>query len=890
VSVLPIPVSTQSTVLVQGIPGSFPTSLTIDETTYTLALEEPRPGEFIVNPESGEIIINLIEIPTTATVAVIQEAQTSPTDYLPGPYPDIFYQIPLTGSFSWTVSLEGHPSGSFTFDTYPDLRSRVVELLCEGAEFTAFGVGFRVSSLSFVEKANVPNTLTVSIGLGGRHENYDFDVPYKGSVGVMTQGTEPDPNCVGQTPGSAPATSTKTYTTVQELASKAGNAFSGPTMKVPYKKNSDEFIAGTNFITEAQAQVRIFGGFLYYSNPGGVEFRSLISSAVHTLTPSQIKSDIQVSVPGRKRRVLNVAKTFAHPPLLDTDLYLAVVPEVKQPRSENTNIYPWVKTYDPPFQLEGKFSEDPDTETEDTQANSEYQQPQWKARSPVRKTIVSPPEDPSIPPAGTGTLKDISLTFDNSGTQPKTQKTEVTEDDMPMESIEVSYGFAFLGREMFSGEELVGAAPGCWRKVRETRTTHRYDISDSGPSRNTGYYLGSDTTGEQLTRYLTESSELETTKLDSSDSVEGAMLNGYNFITLPIVAAERYYLEAKRDYYIDIPPPPMEYYKVCLPDGTSEYSYVDDPTWADEFFASSKTSRENTFSAIPHPESDPPDELKQPLTTGKESYNREWITILPSDKTRTDNPKIPMAGMQLQGSKESPQDSFLTSTTGYSSEDAQFANSLAMSESTRSYGRPTTHTRKPPLLEKVEPESADGSGDEADDLTEYYVHSNLNPDVWLPKGSTSSYSDAQFSKGGTLSYPAAKTRTKALTAAQTELTLDNITGGTKESFQIEFNLTMKEGDLLTYSVNEILRHRRILLINREVKIDSRRGTPILLGRNCNISVGIERAAPMQSFRKYPTAPSGSDESKDFKVLFIPDRWPLGEILNPDLPSRRNFNV
>lgn len=884
---IPIPASTEPRIVVPtelSESSSLPTTLTIEGEVYTLALESPRSGEFIVNPQTGELLIHLIEVPETATVAVVQQTEALQTDFLSGPYPDIFYQLPMTGSFSWTVSLDGHPSGSFNFDTYPHLRSRVIELLCEGAEFIAFGIGFRVSSLSFTEKSAAPNTLTVAVGLGGRHENYDFNVPYQGTSIITVANpasAEPDPYCLGRLPSGAAAQSTKSYTSVQELARRVGDNFFGPYMKVPYEKDNTD---GTNFITEAQNQVRMFGGFLYYSNPAGVQVRALAGTGVHHLNSTQIKSDIQVSVAGRRRKILNVGGTFLHPPLEFVDPYASTPPSVAlEVKSENTNIYPWVKSYDPPYKLEGAFNEVAETNEEDTQANSEYQKPKWKARVPIRKVIVTPPENPAIPPAGTGPLKDVSLTFDNSGTQPKNQKTEITEDDMPVETREVSYGFAFLGSDMVSDDEIVGASPGCWQKIRETRTIHHYDVSTSGPSRNTGYYLGSDTTGSMLTRYLTEGSDLETTKLDSTDEIEGELLTCYNYFTIPIVGAERYYLESKRDYYNDIPASAVIYYKVCLPDGTSQYAFVEDPTWVDDFFVTTKENRENSFSARVHPENNPDDDdIRPPLTVGKETYHKEWITVLPSDKTRN-NLKIPSAPLPATSDqKQTPQDAFLTSTVNYSSQDSQFTNSLAMATSDKSYGRPPTHTRKPPLLEKVEPESANGSAAKkaSNNAMEYFVRSRLNP-------------DARTTQGGTLSYPAATTLQQALTAAQTDLTLSNITGGTKESFEIEFNLSMQEGDCLIYSVDNIVRSRRLLSITREVRIDSRRNSPMLLGKNCSVSVGIERSTPMSSYSQRAPVPATTDENKkpqELNRLFIPDRWPLGEILNPDLPSRRNFSV
>lgn len=894
--IAPLPTPTNNTAVVNL--GVVPEQVTIAGTTYIQSPNPtPQPGEYLVLP-TGEIQIALSPGVEAGDLVVASGAESIRTDYLSPPYPAIFYQLPIQGSFSWTDNFEGHPSGSLNFTTWAGMRYAIVSLLCEGAEFSAFGVGFRVSSLSFTESANGIHEIAVQVGLGGKHENYDFDVPLKGGGTVSTQSPalELDPNCAGKIPESAQKKATPRYTSVQELAAKAGDAFSGPFMKVPIAAEGNE---SGNFMSIAQQQVRMFGCFLDYSDFGEVTARSLYGVAHHHLETWQIKSDISTSVTGRKRRGLGVGEVFRHPDLVGVETFTQYPypkGQVSVPIPENTSIYPWVATYDPKRKLEGKFSEPPEsTDKEDTSANSEYQQPRWKAHVPVRKVIPKPGDDPSIPPAGTGTLKDVSLTFDNSGPT-KEQEIEITEDDQPVESSYKKYGFVFYGKNMFTnGGRLVGAsrtdaiddrggaAPGCWQPVERWTKKHFWDIDGAfSVSRDTGYYLGWDLTGEILGRYKVESNELETTKLKATDKIEGELLRCHYFQWIPNLGAERYYLEAKRDYYNDMPPRPVETYKICLPNGTSQYAQVEDPSWVEEFFVVRKTIRENAFSARPDPESKPPDELRQPLTRGQERYHEEWVTVLPSVNTRTDNFNIPNPSLQLSQPLLDEQDSYIVTQRNYSSGDAQFANSLAMSTGEKNYGRPPTHLRRT-LWEKVEPEPDNGSNNKssatAQNQIEHYLSSGgINPDARV--------------EGGSLTYPFATTLSQALTAAQTDLTIQNITGGTKDSFSIDFNLNMKAGNTLSYVANNTVRRRRILSISREVLIDSKGGVPILLGRNCSISLGIERTAPMvYSSRKAPVAaPERKPQGQTLQRLYIPDRYPLGEILDPDLPSRRNFNL
>lgn len=894
-AIAPLPAPTNNTATLNL--GTVPEQVAIAGSTYIQSPNStPQAGEFVVLP-TGEIQLALMPGVEAGELVIGSGPQSIRTDYLAPPYPAIFSQIPMQGSFSWTDNFEGHPSGSFNFVTWAGMRDKVVTLLCEGAEFSAFGMGFRVSSLSFTESVGGVHEIAVQIGLGGKHENYDFDIPLKGGGGGTTQVQSPalelDPNCAGQLPGGGTVKPTPKYTSVQELATRVGDMFVGPYMKVPISAEGND--AG-NFMNLAQQQVRQFGCFLDYSEPWAVQARSLAGVATHHLEPWQIKSDISTTVVGRKRRTLAVGETFHHPDLIPReDLLEPLNSDFRIPNSELPSIYPWVASYDPKRKLEGKFSEPKEeVDKEDTMANSEYQQPRWKAHVPVRKVIPKPVDDPSIPPAGTGPLKDISLVFDNGGLT-KEQEIEITEDDQPVESTFIKYGYVFYGENMFTnGGMLVGAtetdaiddrggaAPGCWQPVTKWSKKHYWDMDGAfSVSRDTGYYLGWDQVGSVLSRYKTESTSLETTKLDPNDDIEGAILQCHRFQWHPLVGAERYYLEAKRDYYNDMPPRPVETYKICLPNGTSQYAQVEDPSWVEEFFVVRKTTRENSFSARPDPESDPPNELRQPLTTGQETYHDEWTTVLPSINTRTDNFNIPLATMQLGQPRLDEQDSYIVTSRNYSSGDAQFANSLAMNVGEKNYGRPPTHLRRT-LWDKVEPEAENGSSNKSSATTtnqlEYYVNSGINPDARI--------------EGGSLSYPFAETLTQALTAAQTDLTIQNITGGTKDSFSIEFNMTMKAGDTLTYVANNTVRPRRILSISREVLIDSKNGVPILLGRNCSISLGIERTAPMRyTTQKTPVAAEErKPKGQTLQRLYIPDRYPMGEVLDPDLPSRRNFNL
>ena len=857
-------------VIAQGDRLALPTNLTINNYTYQLALGAPRPGEFAFNSATGQIAINLLSPLTVATTAIVSGTSDLETDYIGDQVPDIFTRIPLMGVFEETLSFDGQPSGSCNFDCDPIFEEQIKKELVIGTEFTAFGVGYRVSSLSFKKSLIYPYTVGVSLSLGGRHENYDIPVPLKGPVSNnagsgMVLGL--DPNCIGTAPGSLVG-SIGSYTTVQILAQKAGGAFDGPLMKIPIPVSVPS--EGTSFIAEAQKQAAMYGGFLVFDKPNAVTFRRLPSQVSLALTPDKVKTDISATTAGRLRQTLNTFIT--HPNLQPTDPFNSSSdPFISRP--ENVKSYPWVKAYDPPFKLEGKFNTIPFGVTvvqdsgartvsiEVNQSFSQYQRPAWRSRTLLRQIISTPLEDPSISPPVTGSMKDLSLLFDNSG-MTKTQTTEDKIDGITMSETTKKYGFAYtLGKDLFYARGNVTGASPQWVNISEASTNHLYDDGR-------GYYLGSNTTGKDLVRYKQESSGMETAKLSAQDSVESDILSCYNYFQNPTVAGTRYYLEPFRNYYTDIPIPPIQKYLVCLPSGASQPRFVEDPTWVEDYFVVTKTTYENSFAARSDPEHYPQRGIfRQPLVTGKEAFFKEWTTILPSKNTTTK----PSTGTKPDNM---PRDMFVVTTANYGSQDSGFINNLSINNSVTNEGRPAVHTRKPSQREKVPnlvfPKNIDALLEQiANRSFNDYVYSGISPDI-------------KTSSGGTLSYPSAETFNQAMTAARTELTIANLTGGTKEDFGIEFNTTTRPGDLITYTLGDnIVRTRFVLSVTRRRAIDSQARRPMLLAKDCNISVGIWRT---------PLVFHGRRPGTKITRMFVPDRSSLGEILDPIFRNRRNFSV
>lgn len=807
-----------------------------------------------------------LPLPPPGTPVTVIVGVSSNTKYVPPPYPPIFTALPLEGTFKWSLSWEGHPSGSFEFRTRAFLKETVIQSLREGTEFNAWGVGFRVGNLSIVE---IPATLqpmrmiSVSVSLGGKHENYVDRVVALRSGSTNTSNTNTiDPDCFGQmTPTQQVQAQNPTETSVAALATKAGDVFSGPSMPVPIPRDTLPSV-GTTFLSKAQEQLRQNGCFLRFSDPDAVKAITLQSVSTWTFQESDIRSPINASPSGKKVQPF-VGGAF-HPLPLGSILPAIPIPApaLPVPVAENQSVYPFIHTYEPRHKIEGTFSLSGQLqEPEPTQGSSDITTvPTWTMREPVIQTI--PDGDvinPNLPPANTGSLKDLSNVFSQSGVT-KTYKLATTEDGLPVSDYLEKWGFIFYLKDMYQDNVLLGAV-NVWGLIEQKYTTYLYDPIH-------GYALGSDTIGWELVRHEEETEQGNNTiDLATGDPA----LELITYFANPYRRQERNYLKPLRSQYKDVELPPLLTYKICLPSGASELAYMPDPTWTEPYFVAQNTVHENSFKVMADPND--PTKLK---TTGKEAFHRKFITVLPSKNTTVN---VSPALGQLD-SEELEQDAYNEYTSVFSSQDAGYANSLDTTDFVRNSDRPPLATKKPSLLERVPPPGGEPSTPAIPTGYNYYAYTNLDP---FYSASTSKL------QGGSLSYPTAKTLEQAKMAAKTEITISNIRDCLQESFTIPFSPHIKDGDRLTYTCNGTVRQRRVLSISHEVQIKALvENTMIVTSSGSVVSCGLERVTPVQFTQEQEPSNSQNQPTSNVSDLFIANNQPLGEILDPGLQTRRNF--
>lgn len=138
--------------------GSAPQQLLIAGTTYTPTPTALVPGTFTWDPAAQTVSVALQGTPAPGSGAIAYHHITLPTNYVPPPYPHLLTQLPLDGTFSWSLSWEGHPSGSFRFRTLAQRRTQVVQALQTGQSSPLGGLAFGSTPAQF-ERYLPPATL-----------------------------------------------------------------------------------------------------------------------------------------------------------------------------------------------------------------------------------------------------------------------------------------------------------------------------------------------------------------------------------------------------------------------------------------------------------------------------------------------------------------------------------------------------------------------------------------------------------------------------------------------------------------------------------------------------------------------------------------------------------
>jgi hypothetical protein len=757
----------------------------------------------------------------TVSLGIVGTADVIPTDVVLIPTPDIFKWLPIGAKdLKVTVSqkFEDLPSSSLTFIAQADDKFTLVNLFKIGAEFTMFSIGWRIDSLNFVEvpySENPSRIMGVTVGLVGAYKNYlDKKIPL---LNAPNRPLNFDPDCASTTT-KLPKRNTKT--TCQNIATRAGTAFTGPglwSFDIPTETTPEDSVT---LKEKLEAFKLINGCFIYYGEAKQITAKPLDAVDVWeindtTVIANTIDTPIQGFIPEYNQKV---QPTYKLPQVLSKPLpgVKGLPPAITiKDEPEPVNVV----YYYPKSKLEGAFSQ---TEQMLDEERRQSESKLWRRKPSVTFKKVSGDLNPSKAPGG-GKAGDVRLNHDQSG--PKLVKIEEwVKDGVTLRMTTTEYGHAFSGSNLASWSNskkgwVMKKTSGGWTKVKEVTETKEFEP-------RWGFYIGSVTRGWDLFRFRQESDGLPETAVaahlqgnrdinstnigpllsevsvddDTFAALDPSVFSGfvgqvaglYRFQKSTVSEREIVVLEALRKYYRDseIPFAFDAPEKVCLPNGQSTYlTRLTDPGAAPEYFVSRNIKYSASYKETSNPEYSLQNKINDALQLTDEERSDRAVTpkLTAGANTITD------ISVVIDSTSPGEPDSYTVYESTYSGSGAGFNRSAQTTTFSRNEGRPSTSNDRLANLwvQDEEQQTADTkrSIKESPEFTTY---------ITSPGGPPSNL------VGGSLSFPEAETLQQAQTAALTKLKLDNFNAlGTK---QITLRFTeetfrIKEGDKVRLTLN-----------------------------------------------------------------------------------------
>lgn len=408
-------------------------------------------------------------------------------------------------------------------------------------------------------------------------------------------------------------------------------------------------------------------------------------------------------------------------------------------------------------------------------------------------------------PQGYQFLNSYTLNWDISGPT-KVYKTTTYQGSAIVKESEQTWGFAFTIQDI--NANFYTAASFAWKQVQQIDTTYNYDA-------NTGYLLGSDSTGWLLGRYRVESysendpDAYQTLKFQGTPGI----IEVFGFQSFPIKNFTRYELHQFSDYYNDSAQLSDQYvvYEYCTRAGRRARGYVLDPTYIPDMFAKRTVEFQSAYSTRDNPFDN--SSTAEPMTFGRESFLRENIQIYNSATT--------VSTFELLGdSAPDGPDRYRTFVVEVNSEDYNFQNNTNNTRMVESSGRPATAQGigSPYQLKRID-FSGDGAG-----VPEYTIERkklekkqrSLNRRIQTTYLMTSNKSE-NARGGGSISVETDEEEI-ALRTAGTLLEIQRFRQEETTNLVTHFNPQFKEGEFLEFTYNGNTYKRRILRSTSVIKI------------------------------------------------------------------------
>lgn len=527
----------------------------------------PQPGEFVSSGGNLVIQVKSGESPVTGSTlaysGLSSDSGTTDTSEILPPYDSTILSLAATwaieGELNFNRSFRGHPSASFQFKALASDEDAIVEAFRNKTPIQIYGMPFQVAetTIDYLSKRKYPDGwIEVSVSLEGGYT-------YK-----STQPVKPikAPALAGWTKG------TKTTIPVGQIANLAGLSYQG--LPLPYIVEKDLNGQTTTTLEDAISdQELVYQGFVFWSNPNGVEVRSWGNTTTHYLAEADVYEVKSKSRPG---------KEFIYQGTQLVDVY------------KNS-----------PLTLD---------QDDENRGNED-------AVPLLPKTICDPAQDPSIPPEDVADLRDPGRAFDNGGPT-KTQRCTRYVGDAELEFTETVWGFAFCSLDVYYYavvSVVTGSPPTTqevpqylydnsvipgdyWIPVKVTRGIYKYN--------QLGYKTEVIVSGTETRRLKSEGNretlDLGLQQAAISDQIEAGGLNAqqiadlnaqynklsdevnayrFNYV-IPSNKTTTYNLAPFAGYYPDVATPqtdqsldPFDYIPpyFCIREATNELSYLNAP-------------------------------------------------------------------------------------------------------------------------------------------------------------------------------------------------------------------------------------------------------------------------------------------------------------------------
>jgi hypothetical protein len=512
----------------------------------------------------------------------------------------------------------------------------------------------------------------------------------------------------------------------------------------------------------------------------------------------------------------------------------------------------------PVTEITGTFSGDipPEAQPEDKTGQSASEAvPLWRQSLGRVITLAKGDLDANTPPDDTNKIQTTSLLYTNSGPT-KTIEWETSRNGSPVSTETKTYGFVFAARDYLIGGKLSISTPHLvWEVCRHTVTTFEY-------SPESGYFLGTTTTGRERFAFQNETDALETATLEP-----GAERESYRIKWRNVFEVTGRTLKGLANIYPDVDPNEGKwtYFEYLGPNGETRIGRKRDPTFAAPMFMSKETTFRNTFESTPNWEddytSDEGDPITPPpVTTGEESFNSQEVQIKAASKRQKDGQET---------------DRFTVFQKEQSASGPRFQDFVSRTTFQENLGRPGIADRRSDSYEKVEPENARSSPEADDDNVQYIITSpGYDP--------TDPVRDSQ-------SYPWATTKAEAQTAVRTDAIIADIVNPSRTvNITVPANLQVKPGDRVQVTLAGIIYRCRVNRVGHRVSVLGVVDEALQVEGQTQLDLGVDREPNFTwTERPEPGTVDENGQPNGFvnvidRNLFLSGRVPEG------LKTRRNF--